>query len=76
VTLSPEGPQRGALDDDIAAALAAEPKAASFFDGLATFYRKAYLTWIAGTKKRPAERARRIAELVRLLQAGVKQRPR
>src|SRR6476646_2719575 len=40
VTLSPEGPQRQALDDDIAAALKAEPDAASFFDGLAQFYRK------------------------------------
>ena len=76
VTLSPEGPQRQALDDDIAAALKAEPDAASFFDGLAQFYRKAYLTWIAGTKSRPDERARRIAEMVRLLKAGVKQRPK
>src|SRR5262249_42044022 len=75
VTLAPEGPQRAALDDDIVAALMAEPEAASFFDGLAQFYRKAYLTWIAGTKKRPEERARRIAEMVRLLKAGVKQRP-
>jgi hypothetical protein len=76
VTLSPEGPQRQALDDDIAAALKAEPDAASFFDGLAQFYRKAYLTWIAGTKARPEERARRITETVRLLKAGVKQRPK
>jgi hypothetical protein len=75
VSLTPEGPQRAALDPDIAAALKAEPKAAAFFDGLAQFYRKAYLTWIGGTKKRPDERARRIAETVKLLKAGVKQRP-
>ena len=75
VTLTPEGPQREALDPDIAAALKAEPKAAAFFDGLAQFYRKAYLTWINGTKKRPEERVRRIAEMVKLLKAGVKQRP-
>jgi hypothetical protein len=75
VTLAPEGPQRAALDPDIAAALKAAPEAAAFFDGLAQFYRKGYLTWIGGTKKRPEERARRIAELVRLLKAGVKQRP-
>jgi hypothetical protein len=75
VTLMPEGPQRDALDADIAAALATSPQAASFFDGLAQFYRKGYLTWIAGTKKRPEERERRIAEMVRLLEAGVKQRP-
>ncbi len=72
VSLHPEGPQRSALDPDFTAALAAEPEAAAFFDGLAQFYRKAYLTWIGGTKSRPDERARRIAESVRLLQAGRK----
>jgi hypothetical protein len=75
VTLEPEGPQRSALDADIAAAFATEPKAAEFFDGLAQFYRKGYLSWIAATKKKPEERARRIAETVRLLKAGVRQRP-
>jgi hypothetical protein len=73
VTLAPEGPQRTALDADLVAALVAEPEAAAFFDGLAQFYRKLYLTWIGGTKSRPDERARRIAETVRLLKAGVKQ---
>lgn len=73
VILEPEGPQRGALDPDIAAALAAEPEAAAFFDGLAQFYRNLYLTWIAGTKKRPDERTRRIAETIRLLKLRVKQ---
>jgi hypothetical protein len=75
VSLAAEGPQRDALDPDVAAALAEEPKAAAFFDGLAQFYRKAYLKWIDGTKTRPDERKRRIAELVKLLKAGVKQRP-
>lgn len=75
VSLAAEGPQRDALDSDIAAALAKEPKAGAFFDGLAQFYRKAYLKWIDGTKTRPDERKRRIAELVKLLKAGVKQRP-
>lgn len=75
VVLAAEGPQRDALDPDLADALAAEPDAAAFFDGLATFYRKAYLTWIAGTKRRPDERRRRIAETIRLLKAGEKQRP-
>jgi len=41
VELEPEGPQRGDLADDIAAALAANPAAAAFFDTLAQFYRKA-----------------------------------
>lgn len=75
VVIAAEGPQRDALDPDIAAAFARDPKAAAFFDGLAQFYRKAYLTWIAGTKSRPDERKRRIAEVVTLLKAGVKQRP-
>jgi hypothetical protein len=76
IALMPEGPQREALDADIVAALDASPQAATFFDGLAQFYRKGYLTWIAGTKKRPEERERRIAEMVRQLEAGVKQRPK
>jgi hypothetical protein len=76
VQLAPEGPQRGDLADDIAAALGANPAAAAFFDTLAQFYRKAYLSWIDATKRRPDLRAARIAEVVDLLAAGVKQRPR
>src|SRR5262249_2741977 len=68
--LSPEGPQRDDLADDIAAALAASPAAAAFFDALAQFYRKAYLRWIDGTKRRADVRAARIAEVVDLLAAG------
>jgi hypothetical protein len=75
VVLAAEGPQRDALADDIAAALDAEPEAAKFFDGLASFYRKNYLRWIDATKRRPDVRSERIAELVRLLKAGQKQRP-
>jgi hypothetical protein len=76
VELSPEGPQRADLAPDIAAALADEPAAAAFFDALAQFYRRAYLRWIDATKRRPDERAARIAEVVRLCKAGVKERPR
>jgi len=76
VELSPEGPQRGDLAEDIAAALAADPAAAAFFDTLAQFYRKAYLRYIDATTRRPELRAARIAEVVDLLAAGVKQRPR
>lgn len=76
VELSPEGPQRGDLAADIAAALAANPAAASFFGTLAQFYRKAYLRYIDATTRRPELRAARIAEVVGLLAAGVKQRPR
>ena len=76
VELTPEGPQRGDLADDIASALAANPAAAAFFDTLAQFYRKAYLRWIDATTRRPDVRAARIAEVVDLLAAGIKERPR
>ncbi|MER7243294.1 YdeI/OmpD-associated family protein [Kribbella sp. NPDC000426] len=76
VELIPEGPQRDDLADDIAAALAANPAAAAFFDTLAQFYRKAYLRWIDATTRRQDVRAARIAEVVTLLAAHVKQRPK
>jgi len=76
VELAPEGPQRADLADDVAAALAANPDAAAFFDTLAQFYRKAYLRWIDATTRRPDVRAARIAEVVDLLAAGVKERPK
>jgi hypothetical protein len=76
VVIAPEGPQRGDLAPDIAAALEAEPAAGAFFDTLAQFYRKGYLRWIDGTTRRPDVRAERIAEMVRLLNDGVKERPR
>jgi antitoxin component of MazEF toxin-antitoxin module len=76
IELSPEGPQRRDLADDVAAALDANPQAAAFFDTLAQFYRKAYLRWIDATSRRPEIRAARIVEVVDLLTAGVKQRPR
>jgi len=76
VELTPEGPQRADLAEDIAAALAASPAAAAYFDTLAQFYRKAYLRWIEATTRRPDLRAARIAEVVALLAAGIKERPR
>jgi hypothetical protein len=74
--LAPEGPQRGDLADDIAAALAASPAAGAFFDTLAQFYRRAYLRYIDATTRRPDVRAARIAEVTELLANGVKERPR
>lgn len=74
VVLGPEGPQRDDLADDVRAALQASQEAGAFFDGLAQFYRRAFLRWIDGTKRRPEERARRIAEMVDLLERGEKQR--
>jgi Bacteriocin-protection, YdeI or OmpD-Associated/Domain of unknown function (DUF1905) len=75
VVLAPEGPQRADLADDVRSALAAEPDAGAFFDGLAQFYRAAFLRWIDATKRRPEERQRRIAEMIDLLRRGEKQRP-
>ncbi|SHN43196.1 YdeI/OmpD-associated family protein [Cryptosporangium aurantiacum] len=75
VEIEPEGPQRGDLADDVAAALDASPAAAAFFDSLAQFYRRAYLRWIDATKRRPEQRPQRIAEMIRLLEAGHKERP-
>jgi Bacteriocin-protection, YdeI or OmpD-Associated/Domain of unknown function (DUF1905) len=74
VALRPEGPQREDLAADIVAAFAANPAAGAFFDSIAQFYRRAYLRYIDATKRRPEERAARIAEVVALLAAGVKQR--
>ena len=76
VVLEPEGPQRDGLFDDVASALEASPAAGEFFDSLAQFYRKAYLTWVDSTKRSPELRAARIAEMVTLLEAGEKERPR
>jgi len=75
VEISPEGPQRDDLAGDIVAALDANPAAGAFFDSLAQFYRRAYLRWLDGTKRSPELRAQRIAEMISLLEAGVKQRP-
>ena len=75
VLIAPEGTQRTDLAPDAAAALEAEPEAGVFFDSLAQFYRRAYLRWIDGTRRRPEVRAERIAELVKLLKAGKKERP-
>ena len=76
VCLEPEGLQRADLDADIAEALTARPAAGQFFDGLAQFYRTAYIRWITATKRHPDQRPIRLAEVVRLLEAGEKERPK
>jgi len=72
VEVWPEGPQAEQLAPDVAAALAARPRAQAAFDGLATFYRKGWLRWIDATRRRPEVRAARIAEMVRLVEEGQK----
>ena len=76
VDIAPEGAQRAELAPDVAAALNANQQAAEFFDSLAQFYTKAYLKWIDSTKRQPELRAERINEVVRLLEQGIKQRPK
>ncbi|MFN8580383.1 MAG: YdeI/OmpD-associated family protein [Gemmatimonadaceae bacterium] len=73
VAIAPEGPQLQLMAPDIATALAAEPAALAFFDGLATFYRKNFMRWI-DSAKREETRARRIAEMVQLLKDGKRER--
>ena len=73
VNLHPEGPQLDTISADFADALRAEPKARRFFESLATFYRKAYVTWVERAKK-PATRVPRIAEVVDDLRAARRER--
>ena len=73
VLLAPEGPQLGAMAEDIAAALDAEPAARRTFESLATFYRKNFIRWIEDAK-RPETRAQRITETVATLKSGKRQR--
>jgi bifunctional DNA-binding transcriptional regulator/antitoxin component of YhaV-PrlF toxin-antitoxin module len=75
IVLSPEGPQRDDLPADFRVALEANPDAGAYFDGIAQFYRNAYLRYIEATKRRPDVRVERIDEVVSLLAANKKQRP-
>jgi hypothetical protein len=75
VILTAEGPLRRDLSSDFAEALAAEPAAAAFWDSLAPFYRKAYVRWVEGARRRPQVCAERIAQVTGLLKQGVKALP-
>ena len=66
VCLAPEGPQVETVAEDIATALLANEKAKKFFEGLPTYYRKNYIRWIE-TAKQEETRAKRIAEMIALL---------
>ena len=73
VVLGPEGSQSTTLGADMAAAFAAEPGAARFFDSLPSFYRSNYARWIESAR-RPETRAKRIAETVELTKQGKRER--
>jgi uncharacterized protein YdeI (YjbR/CyaY-like superfamily) len=69
VVLEPDGPQSEAMADDIAQALDASPNARVFFQSVAPFYRKNFLRWIDQAKRAETRQAR-IAEMVKMLEAG------
>jgi len=73
VSLALEGPQESNLAEDLVKALLGNQKAKTFFDGLPTHYRKNFIRWIEGAK-RPETRARRIDEMIRLLEAGKREK--
>ncbi len=73
VRLSLEGPHEGNLAPDITTALSKNPKAKAFFDSLPTFYRKNFIRWIESAK-RDETRARRIDDMVRLLEEGKREK--
>jgi hypothetical protein len=73
VKLSLEGPHEGNLAPDIASALSSSPKAKTFFDALPTFYRKNFIRWIESAK-RDETRARRINEMLGLLEEGKREK--
>lgn len=56
---------------DFLEALATQPQAAAFFEGLAFTYRKEYVRWI-NDAKRPETRARRLAKALDKLENGEK----
>jgi len=73
VRLTLEGPHEGNLAIDIAEALSGNKKAKTFFDGLPTFYRKNFIRWIESAK-RDETRARRINEMMNLLEEGKREK--
>jgi hypothetical protein len=69
VQIELEGPQSDEQPDDLRKAFAGNPAAAVFFDSLPTFYRNNYVRWL-NDAKRHETRARRVVELMALLNAG------
>jgi hypothetical protein len=61
-----DAPREVEVPEDLAAALAGEPEARAFFDGLSYTHRKTYATWLEEAKK-PETRAARVAKAVELL---------
>jgi len=66
-------PRTVEVPQDVQAALADEPAARDFFDGLAFSHQREYITWIEDAK-REATRERRITKMMDLLREGKKTR--
>lgn len=73
VHLEAEGPQLTTLAEDLSIAFSQAPAALEFFYSLPTFYQKNYMRWV-DSAKRPETRAKRVAEMIELLQAGKRAR--
>lgn len=73
VIMAPAEAAESEVPGELAAALAAEPEAGRFFEGLSAFYRNQYVGWVTGAKKAET-RDSRVREVVELLRAGKKQR--
>lgn len=59
------------IPEDLGEALAANPKAASYFEAFADTYKKGILWWIA-TAKRPETRAKRVKQTVEMAAMNLK----
>jgi hypothetical protein len=73
VCLALEGPQEENLAPDIVQAFSENSRAKEFFDSLPTFYRKNFIRWVESAK-REETRARRIAEMLALLNEGKREK--
>jgi uncharacterized protein YdeI (YjbR/CyaY-like superfamily) len=62
-------PREVEVPDDLASALAAEPRARRFFEGLSFTHRKEWVRWVTEAK-RAETRAQRIARTVDAVKAG------
>lgn len=68
-----DAPREIAVPDDLAAALAADDRARTYFDSLAFTHRKEWVRWIEEAKK-PETRTTRVAKTVQSLREGKRTR--
>ncbi len=73
--ISPEGPQRWDLEPDLRGRSRRAPMLEHSSTRCLSSTGKGYFRWIDAAKRRPDVRAERIAEVIRLLNAGVRNAP-